>query len=267
MIFGLLAFVFRLSSRREMNRELTGAAINHNLQKIFPEIDSIPHADTLARLLEKVNTSEIEFAHIALIEQLINGKKFKKLLINKCLPISIDGCQKLFRNGLLHDSHWLQRVVGGNESQTEQQYVYAMEANITLKNGLSIPLLTEYLSMENNQLMNPQSKQDCEITAFERLAARLKKHFPRLKIIVFMDALYATQGVMGVLHKCRWEYVINFSKNKLKSFAKLLNRKRKTKSMIPGQPYYRGRRQEFYWHNNLNYGYDWELTLSLVSCL
>lgn len=31
MIFGLLAFVFRLSSRREMNRELTGAAINHNL--------------------------------------------------------------------------------------------------------------------------------------------------------------------------------------------------------------------------------------------
>lgn len=42
MMFGLLAFVFRLSSRREMNRELTGAAINHNLQKIFPELDSIP---------------------------------------------------------------------------------------------------------------------------------------------------------------------------------------------------------------------------------
>ena len=53
MIFGLLAFVFRLSSRREMNRELTGAAINHHFKKIFPELDSIPHADTLARLLKK----------------------------------------------------------------------------------------------------------------------------------------------------------------------------------------------------------------------
>ena len=52
MIFGLLAFVFRLSSRREMNRVLTGATINTNLRKIFPELDSIPHADTLARMLE-----------------------------------------------------------------------------------------------------------------------------------------------------------------------------------------------------------------------
>ena len=55
MIFGLLAFVFRMSSRREMNRELTGATVNNNLKKIFPELDSIPHADTLARMLEKTN--------------------------------------------------------------------------------------------------------------------------------------------------------------------------------------------------------------------
>ncbi len=131
MIFGLLAFVFRLKSRREMNRELTGAAINHHLQKIFPELDSIPHADTLSRFLETAKISEIESAHIAMIKQLIVGKKFKKLLINGCLPITIDGCQKLFRNGLLHDSHWLQRTVSSNDNKTEQQYVYAMEANIT----------------------------------------------------------------------------------------------------------------------------------------
>src|SRR6202021_2754562 len=142
MIFGLLSFVFRLSSRREMNRVLTGAVIQHHLQKIFPDLDSIPHADTLARLLEEINVNEIEKAHLALIKQLITGKKFKKLLIQGCLPITIDGCQKLFRNGLLHDSHWLQRTVGGKENKKEQQYVYAMEANITLRNGLNIPLLT-----------------------------------------------------------------------------------------------------------------------------
>jgi hypothetical protein len=33
MTFGLLAFVYRLKSRREMNRELTGAAINFQLRK------------------------------------------------------------------------------------------------------------------------------------------------------------------------------------------------------------------------------------------
>jgi hypothetical protein len=114
----------RLSSRREINRELSGAVINHHLRKIFPELDSIPHADTLARLLERINVEEIEHAHIALIKQLINGKKFKKLLINQCLPITIDGCQKLFRNGLLHDSHWLQRTVGNDGTKINQQYVY-----------------------------------------------------------------------------------------------------------------------------------------------
>jgi hypothetical protein len=99
------------------------------------------------------------------------------------------------------------------------------------------------------------------------LAERLKQHFPKLKIIVFMDALYATQSVMGILHQNHWEYIINFSKNKLKNFAKILNKQRKSKSMVPGQPYYRGRRQEFYWKNNLEYGYDWELRVSLAACL
>lgn len=267
MIFGLLAFVFRLSSRREINRELTGAVINHHLRKIFPEFDSIPHADTLARLLERMNVEEIERAHIAMIKQLISGKKFKKLLINKCLPITIDGCQKLFRNGLLHDSNWLQRTVGSNDNKTEQQYVYALEANITLKNGLSIPLLTEYLSMQNNQLLSRETKQECELAAFERLAERLKEHFPRLKIIVFLDALYATQDVMGILHDNKWEYIIQFSKNKLKHFAKILNKRKKEKLIIPNQLYYRERRQEFYWRNHLPYGYDWQLDINLVACL
>lgn len=90
-------------------------------------------------------------------------------------------------------------TVGSNDSKTEQQYVYALEANIILKNGLCIPLLTEYLSMQNNQLLARESKQDCELAAFERLAERLKEHFPRLKIIVFMDALYATSRYDGYL--------------------------------------------------------------------
>ena len=81
------------------------------MRKIFPELDSIPHADTLARILEKINPKEIEDVHIELIKELIHKKKFKKLLIYGCLPISVDGAQKLFRDSLLNDSHWLQPAV------------------------------------------------------------------------------------------------------------------------------------------------------------
>ena len=99
MIFGLFAFIFRLSSRREMNRELTSPVIIDHLKKLFPELETIPHADTLARALEHISPRDIEQIHIRLIKALIKKKKFKKLLIQNCIPITIDGTQKLYRQG------------------------------------------------------------------------------------------------------------------------------------------------------------------------
>jgi hypothetical protein len=55
--------------------------------------------------------------------------------------------------------------------------------------------------MENNQLINPEGKQYCELHAFERLATKLKRNFPRLKLTLFMDALFAIQGVISALAK------------------------------------------------------------------
>ena len=37
MLYGLFAFIFRLSSQREINRELSGAVIFENLRKLFPQ--------------------------------------------------------------------------------------------------------------------------------------------------------------------------------------------------------------------------------------
>ncbi len=160
MIFGLFAFIFRLQSRREMNRELTGPLIQEHLKKIFPEIDTIPHSCTLARLLETINPNKIEAVHIELVKELIKKKKFKPLLINGCLPITIDGTQKLYRNGLLEDARWCERKVGNSEDDNMQQYIYVVEANITLSNGLNIPLITEYLYRENNKSEQTKGKQD-----------------------------------------------------------------------------------------------------------
>src|SRR5262249_16052153 len=135
MLYGLFAFIFRLSSRREINRELTGMVIMGNLKKIFPELESIPHADTLSRVLEKIMINKIERKHILLIYQLIKNKKFKKLLVSGCLPVALDGTQKLYRDGELHDLRWLNRKVGSKELESNQQYVYVLEANIVFRNG------------------------------------------------------------------------------------------------------------------------------------
>jgi len=267
MMFGLFGFIFRLSSRREMNRELTGALIHENLKRIFPEIETIPHADTLARLLEGTNPHDIEAIHIGLIKELIKNKKFKNVLIHGCLPVTIDGTQKLYRDGLLQDGQWCERKVGKSKAEDVQQYIYVLEANITLKNGLTIPLMTEYLYREHNELLQPTGKQDSETTALERMIPRLKKYFPRQKMIFFLDGMYATQPVMGMLHANCFEYLIKFPKEKLKDLAKYFNKNKSMSSPVPDQPAYRKRIQEFYWENNIPYGHEWQLSINLVGCV
>ena len=52
-------FVYRAASRREVNREITRPIFKKNLMMMFPELEDMPHADTLSRLLEKVEVEKL----------------------------------------------------------------------------------------------------------------------------------------------------------------------------------------------------------------
>ncbi|WP_034630119.1 transposase family protein [Desulfotruncus alcoholivorax] len=52
MAHGILLYVFQIGSRREANRTMSNPIFFENLNSIFPELKTLPHADTLARLLE-----------------------------------------------------------------------------------------------------------------------------------------------------------------------------------------------------------------------
>ena len=266
LLYGLFAFVFKLSSCRAMNRELSSTVVFEQLKTLFPEIETLPHACTLTRFLEKTNPQDIEEANIYLIRDLILNKKLKKLLIQGCLPVTVDGAQKLYRDGVLQDPRWCERLVGNEENKHKQQYVYVVEANLTFKNGLSIPLVSEFLYRNTNQLNDPDGKQDSETTAFERLALRLKKYFPRLKLLILGDAMFATTRITELLRENHWEFMIRFSKRQLTSLAKILNSAKKNSVQIPGQPMYRERWQTFYWENNVHDGFAGDLKIHLVGC-
>ena len=261
MIYGLFMFIFRLSSRRKSNKELSVPFISEKIKEIFPEFESIPHADTLARFLEKTDPLDIEKINISLVKDLILNKKFKKLLIQGCLPISIDATQKLVRDGLLHDSKWLERSFTNND----QQYIIVVEANITFKNGLTIPLMTEYLYNDNSVFEEESNVQDCEIEGSNRLILRLKKAFSRLKMIIILDNLYANTNTIDLLLNNGFQFMIKLP-SKLKALKKQLNSQRNFCQKIEKQSYYRERGQVFYWKNNVAYGTKIDGTINLVSC-
>ena len=70
---------------------MTKSILWGNLGTIFPELESIPHADTLARLSEKIDVNEIQSCLVQLLKDLMRKKKFKGYLRNNKYLIAVDG--------------------------------------------------------------------------------------------------------------------------------------------------------------------------------
>lgn len=205
LLYGLLMFVFQFASRRAVNRELTRPQFEANLRLLFPELETLPHADTLYRLLAKIDVGAIEAAHVALVQRLLRGKTFRRYLINNCYPIAIDGSQKLAR-AVCFDAPLLARTHGAGEQAHTQYYVYVLEASLAFRNGLVIPLLSEFLDHAQGDTDN--DKQDCELRACTRLCERLKDCFPRLPILLLLDGLYANGPLMRRCAEYHWQFMI-----------------------------------------------------------
>jgi hypothetical protein len=158
MIYGILSFVLQMSSRREANREMTRPMFKENLRLLFPELADLPHQDTLMRLLDRIDIEQIEAIQIKLVQQLMRTKKLQRYLINGCYPIAFDGTQKMIRN-VVWSEECLERKVGAGEEKKKQYYVYVVELNLVLDNGMVIPLMSEFLEYDKGD--TAEKKQDC----------------------------------------------------------------------------------------------------------
>ena len=252
MIYGILTFVFQMASRREANREMTRPVFMENLKSLFPELEKFPHHDTLMRLLVRIDVNQIETILIDLVRQLIKKKKFWRYLIDDCYPIAIDGTQKFVRDVLWSEECLERNVKKGNDTQM-QYYVYVLEANLVFRNGMSIPLMSEFLSYTEGD--TDANRQDCELKAFKRLAKRLKAEFPRLPIMVLLDGLYPNGPIMEVCHKNNWEFMIVLQDKCLPSVWEEYEGLKKLEPENYLNRTWGNRRQHFDWVNNIEYYY------------
>jgi hypothetical protein len=255
MLYGILSFVYQMPSRRQANKQMTNPIIMGNLKLLFPELESIPHNDTLERLLSSIDVSEIEKAQIDLVKSLIRNKKFVRYLIQGRYPIAIDGTQKIVRDYLWAEE-CLERnikVKKGKETR-KQYYVYVLEASLAFQNGMTIPLMSEFLSYTEGY--TESEKQDCELKGFKRLAERIKTEFKKLPIMVLLDGLYPNGPVMSICRKNKWDFMMVLQDDSLSTvweeYEGLLK-------LLPENSYkmnWGRRRQHFQWVNDIVYHYD-----------
>ena len=250
MLYGVLLFVLQMSSRREANGEMTKPQLVENLRLWFPEIGQLPHQDTLARLLGGSDPQEIEEALIGAVRGLIRKKKFERYLVEGCYPICMDGTQKFKRDELKHPE-MLTRTLHKEDGTEEQHYVYVLEASLGFRNGMTIPLLSEFLtySVEN------ETKQDCEQRAFHRAAERLKKLFPRLPILLLLDGLYPNGPVIERCRKNHWQFMIVLPDKSLPTVWDEYRGLRKITTGNTVRLLWNGRHQVFTWINDIAYFY------------
>jgi hypothetical protein len=266
LLWGLLMFVFQFASRRESNREMTRPQFLANLHLLFPEIETLPHADTLYRLLRDIDLTPLEQAHVDLVRRLIRGKSVRRYLINHCHPIAIDGSQKLAGDTLWAEE-LLQRSVGKDETRQTQYFVYVLEASLAFHNGLVIPLLSEFLE---HALGDTEAQmQDCELRAFARLSDRLKTRFPRLPILLLLDGLYANGPVMQRCWRAHWQFMIVLKNQDLPSVWQEFHALQALKPQALQRNWGR-RRQHFTWVNDIDYAFGsnrrQHLKLHVVVC-
>lgn len=258
LLYGILVFVLQVASRRAANAEITRPMFEQNLRLLFPDLDQLPHADTLYRLLCKIDVSQIEQAHIELIRRLMRKKKFVKYLINNCYPLAIDGTQKLVYRSLCSDGLQQRRISAPSKDDPMQEpdyeyYVYVLEANLCFHNGMVIPLMSEFLNYEKGD--REHNKQDCEMRAFHRLAQRIKQAFPKLPLMLLLDGLYPCGPVFERCLKNNWDFMIVLKNDSLPA---VWGEFRALQVLTPKQQYcqnWGNRKQHLRWVNDIRYEY------------
>jgi hypothetical protein len=91
-----------------------------------------------------------------------------------------------------------------------------LEAKLLTSTGLALSLASEFI--ENPPGRTPadyqEQKQDCELKAFDRLAATLKTSFPQLRLCLSFDSLYGCGRVFALCRKYRWHFVVTFKEGR-----------------------------------------------------
>lgn len=209
LITGALAmFLFKETSRNAFNNDRC-EQFKSSYFNIFGL--RLPHMDTVDAFLRKLPPCELENLKATLVSGLIEQKVLHKFkLLGSHFTVAIDGTG-VTRYEENDAEQTCSHKTSKNGKTTYSHYV--VDAKLVTGSGFAISLASEWVANEPDRNFN---KQDCEHKAFERLAQKLKKHFPRLPLCLLADGLYPNKTFMEICRSNEWEFVVVLKDESLK---------------------------------------------------
>jgi hypothetical protein len=211
----LFMYIFKEASRNAYNNDRREACFRKIFFKYFGF--RLPQADTTDDVLRELPPGELEILKAHLVSGLFEQKILRKFrFLGKFYLVAVDGTGiSTFEKR--HCDHCLTKT---SKNGVVTYFHYVLEAKIVTSSGLSISLASEFI---DNTPGRDYEKQDCEQKAFVRLAAKVKKYFPRLPICILGDGLYPNNTVIDICTKNNWQFIINLKDGNLKTFQQEVN--------------------------------------------
>ncbi|MBB2181375.1 transposase family protein [Lachnospiraceae bacterium MD1] len=191
------------------------------------ELSELPHYVTVNDFLSRLNPDELSNIRSKMIKALIRKRSFEKArFLGQHWLVIVDATQ-LYTFNNKNDDQCLTRTFTNKETgeKTTQYYHSVLEAKIVLGDDLVVSIASEFIendgedTKKQKKMSVEEIKQDCETKAFERLATKLKKAFPRLPICIMGDSLYASEKVFQICDDNQWKYLIRFKDGSIPSVA------------------------------------------------
>ena len=245
---GLFMFIFKETSRNAYNNDWREDRFKKNFYKYFKL--NLPHADAVDDVLRGLLPGQLETLKAHLVSSLIEQKVFRKFrFLGKYYLVAVDGTGiATFEER--HCGHCLTKT---SKNGTVTYFHYVLEAKIVTSSGLAISIASEFIE---NPTGGDYEKQDCEQKAFVRLAAKIKKHFPRLPVCILADGLYPNNTVFDICYENKWQFIITLKDGSLKTFnqeAGLLKATARKRTVCRADKTSRAT-LEYAYLNNIGYG-------------
>ena len=203
----LLALMCEIKSMQEITREFNTEAAIENIATICGlNLEEIPHCDTINDVFRNVRVSEIEEIRKYMIVKMIRNKMLSKYKIRgQYYHIIVDGTGLATSRKKYNENCLIKNKTDKKGKEYQEYSTYVLEAKLVI-GDMVFSIGSEFVENESENV----DKQDCETKAFKRLAEKIKKEYPKLRIIISGDALYASKPVMDICKENKWKYIIRF---------------------------------------------------------
>lgn len=208
LLLALLMFCGQRGSRRRLGKALQDSRLASNIWRMVGKAGRTLacHPDTMNNLMEVLDPAQLEELIAAVFGQMRRARMLDSFRFDGRLTVAVDGA-KLFTFSTQHCEHCTHQTKDG----LRRWFHYVLVAKVVTPVGLVVPLAFEFIENPGGEY----DKQDCELKARTRLFEKIDRLFPKLRVNLVGDGLYAEETTMAECDRRGWNFMITLPDDKL----------------------------------------------------